>query len=78
MIVHQNCLCLRKAGFVDTLYTWSAFNTEEIGKVVADSLAYLIKTYPIEKIHLIGNSLNSRNKYYVLLCMISIQKNVTC
>lgn len=39
---------------MDTLYTWSAFNTEEIGKVIADSLAYLIKTYPIEKIHLIG------------------------
>lgn len=44
------------AGFVDTLYSWSAFNTEEIGKVIADSLVYLIKTYPIEKIHLIGMS----------------------
>lgn len=43
-----------EAGFVDTLYSWSAFNTEEIGNVVAESLKILIQTYPIEKIHLIG------------------------
>lgn len=43
-----------KAGFVDTLYSWSAFNTEEIGNVIAESLKHLIKSYPIEKIHLIG------------------------
>lgn len=43
-----------KAGFVDTLYSWSAFNTEEIGNVIAESLKILIRTYPIEKIHLIG------------------------
>lgn len=43
-----------KGGYVDTLYSWSALNTEEIGKVMSDSLAHLIKTYPIEKIHLIG------------------------
>lgn len=42
------------AGYVDTLYSWSALNTEEIGKVISDSLALLIKTYPIEKIHLVG------------------------
>lgn len=42
------------AAYVDTLYTWSAFNTEEIGKIIADSLKYLIRSYPIEKIHLIG------------------------
>lgn len=43
-----------KAGFVDTLYSWSAFNTEEIGNVIAESLKHLIKSYPIENIHLIG------------------------
>lgn len=43
-----------KAGYVDTLYSWSAFNTEEIGNVIANSLEILIKSYPIENIHLIG------------------------
>lgn len=42
------------AAYVDTLYTWSAFNTEEIGKLIATGLEQLIKDYPIEKIHIIG------------------------
>lgn len=45
------------AKFVDTLYTWSAFNTEEIGKLIAVALQELIAVYPnypIENIHLIG------------------------
>lgn len=49
------------AGYVDTLYSWSALNTEEIGKVISDSLALLIKTYPIEKIHLVG-------KFVICVC----------
>ncbi|XP_055296584.1 vitellogenin-1-like [Sitodiplosis mosellana] len=47
------------AEFVDTLYTWSAFNTEEIGNIISDSLQHLIRTYPIEKIHLVGHSLGA-------------------
>lgn len=42
------------SSYVDTLYSWSAFNTEEIGKLIAKGLQKLIKNYPIEKIHLIG------------------------
>lgn len=44
------------AQFVDTLYTWSAFNTEDIGKLIAVGLKELTNSYPIEKIHLIGIS----------------------
>lgn len=51
------------AGFVDTLYSWSAFNTEEIGNVISESLSFLIKTYPIQKIHLIGHSLGAHSKF---------------
>lgn len=50
------------AGFIDTLYTWSAFNTEEIGNIIANSLEILIKTYPISNIHLIGHSLGAHSK----------------
>ncbi len=45
------------ATFVDTLYTWSAFNTEEIGKLIGAALKELVTLYPkypIENIHLIG------------------------
>lgn len=52
--------CSKKtAGFIDSLYTWSAYNTEEIGKIISKSLARLIETYPIEKIQLIGHSLGA-------------------
>ncbi|XP_031628400.1 vitellogenin-2-like [Contarinia nasturtii] len=54
-----NFVTVDTAGFVDTLYSWSAFNTEEIGNVIANSLKHLILTYPIEKIHLIGHSLGA-------------------
>lgn len=55
------------SNFVDTLYSWSALNTEEIGNAIATALGQLIKTYPIEKIHLIGKCCTeafkvSRNK----------------
>lgn len=49
-----NFVTVDTAAYVDTLYSWSAFNTEEIGEIIADSLKHLIQTYPIEKIHLIG------------------------
>lgn len=49
-----NFVVIDTAAFVDTLYTWSAFNTEEIGKICAKGLVDLVKMYPVEKIHLIG------------------------
>lgn len=55
------CVFIDTAGFVDTLYTWSALNTEEIGNAIADSLRLLIETYPIENIHLIGHSLGAHS-----------------
>ncbi|XP_031628398.1 vitellogenin-2-like [Contarinia nasturtii] len=66
-----NFVTIDPAAFVDTLYTWSAFNTEEIGNLIAISLEILIKNYPIQNIHLIGHSLGShicgsagRNLFY--------------
>lgn len=49
-----NFVSVDTGAYVDTLYSWSAFNTEEIGSNIAKSLAILIKTYPIDNIHLIG------------------------
>lgn len=45
--------------YIDTLYSWSAFNTEPIGVLIAEALADLTATYPVEKIHLIGHSLGA-------------------
>lgn len=45
--------------YVDTLYSWSAFNTEPIGVLIAEALVDLTATYPVEKIHLIGHSLGA-------------------
>lgn len=54
------------AGLVDTLYSWSAFNTEEIGNVISDSFKHLVKTYPVEKIHLIGHSLGAHSESFMI------------
>lgn len=57
-----NFVTVNTAAYVDTLYTWSAFNTEEIGKLIGVSLEHLIKNYPISRIHLIGKlDIHSRN-----------------
>lgn len=47
------------SAYVDTLYSWSALNTDEIGNAIATSLAHLVETYPVENIHLIGHSLGA-------------------
>lgn len=54
-----NFIALDAAAYVDTLYTWSAFNTDEIGKIVANGLVEFLKVYPKEKLHLIGHSLGA-------------------
>lgn len=40
--------------FIDSLYTWSAFNTEGVGKIVGAAVAELSNVVDIDGIHLIG------------------------
>ncbi|XP_052849334.1 vitellogenin-1-like [Drosophila gunungcola] len=54
-----NFVAVDAARFVDTLYTWSAFNTEEIGENIALGLVKLLDVMPVENIHLIGHSLGA-------------------
>uniref|UniRef100_A0A182P6A8 NEDD8-activating enzyme E1 catalytic subunit n=1 Tax=Anopheles epiroticus TaxID=199890 RepID=A0A182P6A8_9DIPT len=54
-----NFVVIDTAEYVDTLYTWSAFNTNDLGEGLADGLKGLIKYVPLEKIHLIGHSLGA-------------------
>uniref|UniRef100_A0A1L8EB18 Putative vitellogenin-1-like protein n=1 Tax=Haematobia irritans TaxID=7368 RepID=A0A1L8EB18_HAEIR len=54
-----NFVAIDAASFVDTLYTWSAFNTEDLGMHIAVGLEQLVKIVPLERIHLIGHSLGS-------------------
>lgn len=54
-----NFVVIDTAEYVDTLYTWSAFNTNDLGKGLADGLKGLIKYVPLERIHLIGHSLGA-------------------
>lgn len=56
------CICIYivqavdTAQFVDTLYSWSAFNTEEIGRIIGTGLNELCtnNAYSVGNIHLIG------------------------
>lgn len=52
-----NFVLIDTALYVDTLYSWSAFNTVELGKSVGRGLAELIKFVPLANIHLMGHSL---------------------
>ncbi|XP_016979917.1 vitellogenin-1-like [Drosophila rhopaloa] len=54
-----NFVAVDAARFVNTLYTWSAFNTEEIGENIALGLVKLLDLMPVENIHLIGHSLGA-------------------
>ncbi|XP_065364958.1 vitellogenin-1-like [Calliphora vicina] len=54
-----NFLALNSSDSIDTLYTWSAYNTEEVGRQMAKALQKLLKQVPIENIHLIGHSLGA-------------------
>ncbi|KAL9695341.1 hypothetical protein quinque_014626 [Culex quinquefasciatus] len=55
-----NFIAIDTANFVDTLYTWSAFNTNDIGEKLAEGLQEFIKTVDVAKIHLIGHSLGAQ------------------
>ncbi|XP_034485363.1 vitellogenin-1 [Drosophila innubila] len=55
----SNFVALDAASFVDTLYSWSAFNTDEIGLHLAHGLVKLLDVVSVDKIHLIGHSLGA-------------------
>ncbi|XP_017006764.2 phospholipase A1 [Drosophila takahashii] len=55
-----NVLVLDAADFVDTLYTWSALNTEVIGANLAKALLRLNATYVTNQFHLVGHSLGAQ------------------
>ncbi|XP_073835542.1 vitellogenin-1-like [Musca autumnalis] len=55
-----NFVYLNIADKIETLYIWSALNTEEIGKAVAESLNKLTSSVSIENIHLIGISFGAQ------------------
>lgn len=59
-----NFVLIDTARYVDTLYAWSAFNTQELGKGLGKGLAELIAVVPLEKIHLMGHSLGSVKRTY--------------
>ncbi|CRL01824.1 CLUMA_CG015039, isoform A [Clunio marinus] len=54
-----NFVFVDTARYVDTLYAWSAFNTQELGRGLGRGLAELIKVVPLENIHLMGHSLGA-------------------
>jgi len=54
-----NFILIDTARYVDTLYAWSAFNTQELGKAVGMGLAELINYVPLENIHVMGHSLGA-------------------
>lgn len=63
---------LDAANFIDTLYSWSALNTDPIGEYLAEALWQLDEDYVTKQVHLIGHSLGaqiagSAGRYYKLL-----------
>ncbi|XP_063706112.1 vitellogenin-3-like [Culicoides brevitarsis] len=54
-----NFVFIDSARYVDTLYAWSAFNTQELGDAIGEGLVSLSKLVPTENIHVIGHSLGA-------------------
>lgn len=54
-----NFVVIDTSDYVDTLYTWSAFNTNDLGKALAEGLKELINYETVDKVHLIGHSLGA-------------------
>ncbi|XP_055846822.1 vitellogenin-1-like [Episyrphus balteatus] len=54
-----NFIAIDVASAVDTLFTWSALNTEKLGEYLGQALADLVKYIPVESLHLIGHSLGA-------------------
>uniref|UniRef100_A0A1B0D1A0 Lipase domain-containing protein n=1 Tax=Phlebotomus papatasi TaxID=29031 RepID=A0A1B0D1A0_PHLPP len=57
---HTNFLLVDTDVFISTLYSWSALNTEEIGKLIAPAIADLINYVNISQIHVVGHSLGAQ------------------
>ncbi|KAL7743484.1 hypothetical protein ACLKA6_018621 [Drosophila palustris] len=55
-----NFVILDAANFIRTFYTWSALNTEAIGKYLAEALLKLNRRYVTRNVHLIGHSLGAQ------------------
>lgn len=57
------------SNFVDSLYTWSAFNTEGVGKIVGGAVAELSKVVDVDGIHLIGNKTQLKMSFHYIYNM---------
>uniref|UniRef100_A0A1I8Q014 Lipase domain-containing protein n=1 Tax=Stomoxys calcitrans TaxID=35570 RepID=A0A1I8Q014_STOCA len=55
-----NFLYVDPLNYVQTIYTWSAFNTEAVGAFVAEGIVKLVKKIPLKNIYLIGHSLGAQ------------------
>lgn len=69
-----NFVLIDTARYVDTLYAWSAFNTQELGKGLGQGLAELINVVPLENIHLMGHSLGYDIAVYYFICGFSLER----
>lgn len=58
------------ANFIDSLYTWSAFNTEGVGKIVGAAIAEIGKEIDVNGIHLIGKKKRTQLKFNGSNCAI--------
>lgn len=57
-----NFVFIDTARYVDTLYAWSAFNTQELGDAIGEGLALLAELIPNENIHVIGE----KNVFFII------------
>lgn len=54
-----NLLVIDSGAYVNTLYTWSSYNTEFVGQHVGYALGQLLRVVPIDSLHLIGHGLGA-------------------
>lgn len=58
-----NFVFIDTARYVDTLYAWSAFNTQELGDAIGEGLALLAELIPEENVHVIGE----KNVFFIII-----------
>lgn len=54
-----NFVVIDTVSLLNTLYTWSSFNTNSLGTALGDGLVELANYVPVNSIHLIGHSLGA-------------------
>lgn len=59
-----NFMFFNTAKYVDTLYTWSAYNTKGVGAIIGEALVKLSKCVDPKNLHLIGHSLGAHISGY--------------